>query len=197
MRSFFKIFFASLLALIVFCVLGFFIVLALIGSLASKDKPDVASKSLLVLDLSQGFHERMLKKPLAVLSDEGNTPGLYDVIRLIEHAKTDNDISGIYIEADGNANGFAASNELRNALLDFRSSKKFIIAHGDVMTQAAYFVANAADKIYVNPSGLFEWKGFAISFAFLKGMLDNWIFSPRYFMRENSRAPRKCSAPNK
>jgi protease-4 len=181
MRSFFKIFFASLLALIVFCVLGFFIVLALIGSLASKDKPDVASKSLLVLDLSQGFHERMLKKPLAVLSDEGNTPGLYDVIRLIEHAKTDNDISGIYIEADGNANGFAASNELRNALLDFRSSKKFIIAHGDVMTQAAYFVANAADKIYVNPSGLFEWKGFAISFAFLKGMLDKLDIQPQIF----------------
>src|SRR6476661_2854486 len=164
MRSFFKIFFASFLSLVIFCLICLFLLVAFVTALASKDKPDVPSKSVLVIDLSQGYHERMQNNPLSMVNGENDIPGLYDVIRLINHAKTDNDISGIYIEADANSNGFASSNELRNALLDFKTSKKFIIAHGDVMTQGAYFVASVADKIYLNPSGALDWKGFAISF---------------------------------
>ena len=181
MRSFFKIFFASFLSLIIFCLLAFFVLVAVVTNLASKDKPEITAKSVLVIDLGQHFPEQMLKNPLAAISDEGNAPGLFDVIRLINHAKTDNDISGIYLEANGNANGFASSNELRNALMDFKYSKKFLIAHGDVMTQGSYFVANAADKIYINPSGMLDWKGFAISFAFIKEMLDKLDIQPQIF----------------
>jgi len=181
MRGFFKIFLASFLSLLVFSIISIFLVVSFVVNLASKDKPVVSSKSVLVIDLSKDFHEKMQKGPLSAFKDEGEVPGLFDVIRLINHAKTDNDISGIYIEADENANGFASSNELRNALLDFKTSRKFIIAHGDVMSQGAYFVANIADKIYVNSSGNIDWKGFSVSLFFVKDLLDKLDIQPQIF----------------
>ena len=181
MRGFFKIFFASFLALIVFTFLGVFIFIGVVGALASSDKPDVPSKSILVLDLGKHFPEVQQTDLASKLNGTSDIPGLYDVIRLIQRAKTDDDISGIYIEADNNANGFASSNEIRRALVDFRASKKFVIAHGDLMTQGAYFVANAADKVYVNPSGNFEWKGYAVHLLFLKGLLDKLEIQPQVF----------------
>jgi len=181
MRSFFKIFFASLLSLVIFSLVCLFLVVAFVSSVASKDKPNVPAKSVLEINLSEVFHEQIQNNPLSVVSGTSDVPGLFDVVRLINYAKTDNSISGIYIRADENSNGFASSNELRNALLDFKSSKKFIVAHGDMMTQGAYFVANVADKIYVNPSGHFDWKGFAISFAFVKELLDRLDIQPQIF----------------
>jgi len=181
MRSFFKIFFASLLSLVIFSLICLFLFIAFVTALTSKNKPEIPAKSVLVINLSQNFHEKKQDNPLSAISGHSDVPGLYDVIRLINYAKTDNAISGIYIEADQNANGFASSNEIRNALIDFRSSKKFIIAHGDMMTQGAYFVANVADKIYVNPAGSLDWKGFAISFAFIKDLLDKLDIQPQVF----------------
>lgn len=181
MRSFFKIFFASFLSLVIFSLICLFLFIAFVTALASKDKPEVPAKSVLVINLSQNFHEKKQDNPLSAVSGESDVPGLYDVIRLINYAKTDNDISGIYIEADANANGFASSNEIRNALIDFKSSKKFIIAHGDMMTQGAYFIANVADKIYVNPAGDLEWKGFAVSLVFIKDLLDKLDIQPQIF----------------
>src|SRR5215203_4279487 len=114
MRSFFKIFFASFLSILVFALIVFFLLVAFVSNLVSKDKPEVSAKSVLFLNLGQQFHERLRSEPFSNFSDEGDAPGLFDVIRLINHAKTDDKISGIYIEANGNANGFASSNELRN-----------------------------------------------------------------------------------
>jgi protease IV len=181
MRSFFKIFFASLLSLVIFSLICLFIGIAFVTTLASKDKPDIPAKSVLVIDLSEVFHEQQQNDPLAVVTGENDVPGLFDVVRLIHYAKTDNDISGIYIVANENANGFASSNELRNALLDFKSSKKFIVAYGDVMTQGSYFIASVADKIYVNPAGSFDWKGIAVSLVFVKQLLDKLDIQPQIF----------------
>ncbi|HEX2609057.1 MAG TPA: signal peptide peptidase SppA [Flavisolibacter sp.] len=172
MGSFFKVFFASLLALVIFSLIVLFFGVAVIGNIASKDKVKVEPKSVLTLDLGALFHEHVQPSPLAALSDEGDVPALYEVQRLLDYAKTDKDIAGIVIKADGNANGFASSNELRNSLLDFRKSGKFVIAQGDVMSQQAYFIANAADKVYVNPSGALDWRGFSVAFPFVKGMLE-------------------------
>ena len=145
MAQFFKIFFASLLSLFVFFFLFLFFAFALAGSLASKEKPDIAQNSLLVLDLAQTFPEQQQASPLSELtSDRPEAPGLYELVRLIKAAKEDKRVGGIHITANGNANSFASSNEIRNALLDFKASGKPIIAHGDVMSQGAYFVANAA-----------------------------------------------------
>src|SRR6476620_8322494 len=173
MSSFFKMFFASLLSIIVFCLVAIFLLLAVVSQFTSKEKPDVAKNSVLVLDLGQHFKEQHESQPpFNALTQEGEAPGLFDVVRLIQHAREDDNIAGIYIKADNNANSFASSNEIRNAILDFKKSKKFVLAQGDVMSQQAYFIASAADKVYVNPSGQLEWSGYSVTLPFLKGMVD-------------------------
>ena len=182
MRGFFKIFFASMLALVIFSLLVFFFFIAFIGGIASKERIRVDTKSVLVLDLTQHFNEQLKENLLGVFSSQQeDVPGLYDVIRLLQAAKSDKDISGIYIVANVNSNGFAASEEIRNALLDFKKSGKFIIAHGDVMTQRAFSLANAADKIYVSPQGYVEWVGYSVDLAFVKGTLEKLDIEPQIF----------------
>jgi protease IV len=181
MRSFFKMFFASLLALVIFSVICFFLFIAVVGAIASKEKPTIAKNSVLTIDLSQHFLERENKSALAVLSGEADVPGLYDVVRLIGAAKDDAHIAGIYLIANENSNGFAASEEIRNALIDFKRSRKFIIAHGDIMSQKAYYVANVADKIYLNPAGSLDWKGFSVQLLFFKNTLDRLKIQPQIF----------------
>lgn len=182
MRSFFKTFFASLLALIIFTLLVLFIMVAIVGGIASKDKPRISSKSVLVLDLAQHYEEQMQENPLGIFGgEEKNVPGLYGLIRLLQKAKTDKNISGIYIEANTNPNGFAASEEIRNALLDFKKSGKFVLAHGDIITQKAYGIANAANKIYVNPQGYVQWFGFNVDYFFIKGALEKLEIKPQIF----------------
>jgi protease IV len=181
MNSFFKSFFASLLALIVFCVIGVFLVIAIVGTLSQKEKPNIASKTLLELDMSESFGERVQKDPFTAISGESGKPTLFELLRLIHHAKDDKNISGILIKGNSNSNGFAASNEIRIALEDFRNSGKFVIAHSDVMSQQAYFIASAADKIYLNPAGGLSWEGFNITMPFIKGTLDKLDIEPQIF----------------
>lgn len=185
MRSFFKIFFASLLALFVFFFLAIFIMIGMVASLGSKEEVRIADKSILVLDLAQHFAEQKVNDPLAGLLDagepSGSVPGLHQVVRLIAQAKADNNISGIHVIANNNANGFASSDELRNALLDFRESKKFVIASGDMVSQSAYFVASAAERFYVNPVGGVDWTGFSAELLFLKGTLEKLNIEPQIF----------------
>ncbi|HRP55389.1 signal peptide peptidase SppA [Agriterribacter sp.] len=183
MRSFFKFFLAALLALVVFTLIGFLILVGIAGSIASREKPTIASKSVLLLDLSRSFNDKKPDNTIARLSGDKDifSASLYDVIRLLQHAKKDSSIRGIYIKCNENANGFAASEELRNALLDFRQSKKFIIAYGDMISQKAYLVASAADKIYCNPKGIIEWKGFASQLFFMKNTLKKLEIEPQIF----------------
>ncbi len=182
MRSFFKMFLASFLAMIIFCIAGVFLLVGMASSLATKEKPSVAEKSILSINLSQHFPERMQENPFGVLTnEETDVPGLYDVVRLIKHAKQDKNIAGIFIVANDNANSFASSEEIRNAIADFKTSKKFVLAHGDIMTQQAYYVASTANRLYVNPSGSLDWKGFNIDLVFLKGALDKLKIQPQIF----------------
>jgi protease IV len=183
MRSFFKTFLAALLALVVFSLLIFFFLAAVVGNLTTSGKPTVEAKSVLVIDLGQHYSEQVQQNPFGAITgdQEKDIPGLYDVIRLIEKAKTDADIAGIYLQCNPGTNGFAASDEIRNAILDFKSSKKFVIAFGDVLTQKTYHIANTADKIYISPQGYMEWNGFSVSLAFLKGTLDKLDIHPQIF----------------
>lgn len=182
MGSFFKTFFASLLAIIVFTLLLFFFLVSVVGGLASKDLPKVGDNSVLVVDLGQQFAEQMRENPFGILSNSpSDVPGLHDVLRLINKAAKDKRVSGIYLIANQNANSFAASDEIRNALLGFRKSGKFIIAHGDVMSQTAYSVANVSDKLYLNPQGFMEWVGYSVSLAFFKGTLEKLQIEPQIF----------------
>src|SRR6476620_5760926 len=132
MCSFFKTFFASLLALVIFSLIIFFILLGMVKGLTSKDEEAISAKSVLMLGLTKKFPEHKASSPLSSLGEE-ESPALFEVLRLIRHAKEDDDISGIYVSMDGNGNGYAASNEIRNALLDFKTSKKFVIAFGNTV----------------------------------------------------------------
>ncbi len=183
MGQFFKFFFASILALIVFSVVGVLIFAGIVGSLATSKKVDVGEKAVLYIDLSKAVLEQKKDNPFADLSPEEqyDNPGLYDIVRLIKYAKSDSSIKGIYMKCSGNPNGFATSEALRNSLLDFKTSKKFIYAYGDVISQKAYYVANVADKIYCNPKGALEWKGFSMQYIFFKNALDKLNIEPQVF----------------
>lgn len=182
MRTFFKIFLASLLALFVFSFIGFLILAGTVSGITSKDKPDIPGKSVLVLDLNQHFNEQLENDPFEeITSGRESAPGLYDVLRLIQHAKNDKNILGIYITGTGNANGQASSNELRLAIKDFKTSKKWVIAHSDFLTQGLYSVGISADKVYLNPAGVMEWLGFNVDLAFVKGTLDKLEIKPQIF----------------
>ena len=183
MRSFFKTFFASLLALIIFSLLGVFIVIGFIASATSSDKPVVGNYAVLVLDLSNQFKEQSQDNPINSLinKSDNDIPALYDMVRMIHHAKSDSSVRGIYILCGNNVNGFASSEELRKALIDFKTSKKFVIAYGEAISQKGYYVGNIADKIYCHPQGGIDWAGFAVNLMFLKGMLDKLEIQPQIF----------------
>lgn len=182
MRSFLKFFFASLLALIIFSIIGLFVLIGWIGGIASASKAETGSKAVLVLDLSQPFRERMQENPFSFADDDQyDVPGIYDLVRLIRYAKQDSAIKGIYVKCNANSNGFAASEEIRNALIDYKKSGKFLYAYGDVISQKAYYVGNVADKIYCNPKGGVEWRGFASELPFLKGTLQKLEIEPQIF----------------
>lgn len=182
MNSFLKIFLASLAALLVFSVMVFFIAMGLVSGLATPKKEETGPKAVLTIDLSQPYQEIRIENPLAGLAGgEQYIPALYDVVRLIRHAKSDSAVKGIYIKCGMNSNGFGASDEIRNALLDFKAGGKFIYAYADVITQTAYHVANVADKVYCNPKGGVDWRGFVMQMVYLKGTLEKLEIEPQIF----------------
>jgi len=184
MRGFFKIFFATLLALVIFVVLIVIVLIGAASTVLSPEKPEIGSKAVLVVDLGQSFKEVMQDNPLSGLSsddDQYDIPGLYDVVRILRHAAEDSAIRGIYLKCNGDPNGFASNEEIRHALVDFKKSGKFIYAYGEMIPQKAYYVAGVADKIYCNPKGDVEWKGFATEMMFLKGALDKLEIQPQIF----------------
>jgi protease-4 len=183
LKSFFKSFFASLLAIIVFFGLIFLLFVGIAGALMSDEKPTVETKSVLVIDLSKSFTERENEDIVAQLTgkEDNIAPTLSTVLKLIEAAKTDSLIKGIYIIAKENANGYASSNELRQSLLDFKLSGKFILSFGDYISQKAYYVANVSDKIYCNPKGLVEWQGMSVEYTYFKNLIDKLEIKPQIF----------------
>ncbi len=183
MAGFFKSFFASLLALIVFVGFLFIVFLIIVGTLLSPSRPSVGEKAVLVVDLGQEYKEQAQDNPLADLGseDEYDIPGVYDMVRIIRHAGRDSAIKGIYLKCNSDLNGFATNEEIRLALADFRRSGKFVYAYGDVVSQRAYGVANVADKIYCNPKGGVDWRGYATDMLFMKNALDRLEIKPQIF----------------
>lgn len=182
MKSFFKIFFASFIALIVFSVIVIIILSLVIGSALNPSKPEVGGKAVLVLDLSKQYFEQSKEDPLSYITDKSpSVPGLYDVVRILEYAKSDTAVKGLYIKAASNSNGFGTSEELRNAVIDFKQSGKFVLAYGEAIDQKSYYIASAAQKIFCHPNGGLEWRGFAINYTFFKGLLDKLEVDPQIF----------------
>jgi protease-4 len=183
MKSFFKIVFASLLSLIIFSLIGLFIIIGIAANLSSEEPSQVSANSVLVLDLNENFPEQTKSDAFTeILSKKkGKIPSLSTLVNLINYAAKDSSVKGIYIKCQQNPNGYAASEEIRSALLDFKKSKKFIIAYGETVTQKGYWIANVADQIYTHPQGGLEWNGFSYESMFLKGLLDKLEIQPQVF----------------
>lgn len=183
MRSFLKFFFASFVALIVFSIVGFFFVLMIAVRMTSDRKVVVGSNAVLVIDLNDHYAEQRVQTPLRALTGDGadSEPGLYDAVRLIRQAATDDNVKGIYLKADGNGNGYASSEEIRRAIVDFSRSKKFVYAYGEVISQNAYFLASAANKVYLHPKGGIDFTGYSVTMMYLKGTLEKLEIQPQIF----------------
>ena len=183
MKSFFKTFFAALLALLVFTIIGCIILYGIVNQLSDTGDDKVGSKAVLVIDLGQTYKEQRQESVLTSLSGAKGTsiPGLYETVRLINYAKTDNNIKGIFVKCNNDNNGFASSEELRQALVNFKTSGKFILAYGDAIAQKSLYVASAAHAVYCNPKGTLYWKGLATTITFIKGTLDRLDIQPQIF----------------
>jgi len=180
MKQFFKFLFASLLGSIIAGGIMILIILIFIGGLiagASSDKSvDVSPNSVLELKFTYPIAERSPNNPLSALSFLGveseKVMGLNDILASIKKAKTDSNIKGIFLNESFMTSGEATTEEIRNALIDFKKSGKFIVAYSEIYTQGFYYLASVADKVYINPKGIFDFKGFNSKITFLKGALD-------------------------
>lgn len=183
MKQFFKTFFASLLALIIFSVLGVVFLASIAAGFSNEEQKITAANSVLVIDIAEDFEEQTKSDAFSEIlrQRKGKSPSLTQLIGLIQHAKKDTAIKGIYIKCGQNPNGYAASEEIRTALLDFRNSNKFIIAYGETITQKGYWLANVANQIYTHPQGGLEFAGFSYETMFLKGLLDKLEIKPQVF----------------
>jgi protease-4 len=183
MKQFFGAFFGSCLGILVTGVVMVIIVIASISSVFSEaikmnDHEVYTPKenSILRIDLNGDIKERGVKNPFGELDLGPFMPepsiGLNDIIGSLKKAKDDNNIKGIYLEISNPIAGFATLEEVRNALLDFKTSGKFIYAYSEVYSQKAYYLATTANKLYLNPQGGMEIKGLSSQIMFFKKMLD-------------------------
>ena len=133
-------------------VIVFFILIVGIVSVAQSDKTvEVASNSVLKIVLNTSIPERTPNNPFSGLSflgfDSDKSIGLNDILADIKKAKTDNSIKGIYLDESYLPAGQATIEEIRNTLIDFKKSGKFIIAYSEIYTQSFYYLASVADKV--------------------------------------------------
>ncbi len=165
-----------LLSGILLVVLLFAMVAAVLTTGGSNKGAVVSDNTVLHVSLNYPITERSSNSPLDDIRIPGlattKTLGLNEILTAIHGAKKDDHIKGIYLDMSGLDAGQATIEEIRNALMDFRKSGKFIIAYGEVYTQSAYYLASVASKVYLNPEGIIEFKGFVSEIMFFKGALD-------------------------
>lgn len=179
MRSFFKYVLATVTGITIVVILFFVLIIGLVMSTISQSSSkdaDVPSNAVLYVSLNHDITERTSENPLEGLNMPGyastKSLGLNDIVARIAAAKTDSRIKGIYLNPSYVNTGMASLKEIHDALQDFKSSGKFIVAYSDSYTQKAYYLASVADKIYLNPEGSLEFNGLSSSIAFVKEALQ-------------------------
>lgn len=183
MLAFFRSLLATLIGLFLFTIIGFFLLFAIIGAAAEDPVPVVKDQSVLALKLSGVLMERAYEDPFEDFLP-GNTVsshGLLEILQSIKSAKDDPKIEGIYLEPSFLSGGFASLQEIRDALIDFKSSDKFIMAYGEFMTEGDYYLANVADNIYLNSQGSVEFNGLSANVTFYQGMFEKLDIEPEIF----------------
>lgn len=175
MKDFLKYTLATVTGLIITGVLLFFIsIMVFAGIAASSDSSvSVEKNSVMMLKLDGVLSERSQNMPWSkFFGEEKESIGLDEILSAIKKAKNNKDIKGIYIQACSLSGSFASYQEIRDALLDFKKTKKFVIAYSDSYTQGLYYIASVADKVLLNPQGAIEWRGLATQVMYLKNLYD-------------------------
>jgi len=174
---------ATIVGIIVVNLIFFFVFLIIVASFSGgKDEVKIESSSILHLKFDYEIPERTSDNPLqnfdfSTLKTTQNL-GLNDILKNIKKAKEDSNIKGIYLNMPNLNAGIATIEEIRNALINFRKSGKFIIAYNEFYTQGSYYLATSANKIYLNPQGIVEFKGLHSEIMFFKGMLEKLGIEP-------------------
>jgi len=180
MKIFWKAFFASLLAIIVGSFFFIFILIGIVASIATfKDQAiTIKENSLLMIKLDNRIVERKSNNPFEDIELPGikttTTTGLNEILSCIEKAKTDGRIKGLYLELSDIHAGYATVEEIRNALIDFKTCGKFIYAYSDDISQKAYYLATVSDSLIMNPMGTFDFRGLSAEHTFFKKALDKF-----------------------
>ncbi|HEY0740452.1 MAG TPA: signal peptide peptidase SppA [Chryseosolibacter sp.] len=174
----------ALVAMIVFAVIAVFFLVGLISSAGSEKQVVVAENSVLHLKLDAQISELQADDPFEGLPIVGgNVPkiGLLQLKEAIAHAKNDSKIEGIYLEVSYPMTGFASLEEIRESLIDFRESGKWVVAYNEVMSESAYYLASAASEVYLHPEGEIEFNGLTAEVGFYKNLLDKLEIRPQVF----------------
>lgn len=179
MRSFFKYVLATITGIVISFVILFIVFMGIIGAIissaSSEQEVAVKSNSVLYISFDYDINERNDNNPFGSLNLPGYSTksiGLDDILGRIRYAATDGSIKGIYIDAGSIGTGFASLKEVRDELLAFKKTGKFVVAYNAGYNQKAYYVASIADKVYVNPQGTIDFRGLASSTMFYKDLLD-------------------------
>jgi protease-4 len=180
---------AVIVGLFIFSILGFLLFFGIIGMIAASSEKEVSVKENTVLHLN--LNGRMLVERTAEdefdLSAFGNpfggdlNAGLVNLKKAISEAKTNENVKGIYLNTGLIIAGQANLLELREALIDFKDSGKFVIAYDEAYSEGGYFLASAADEVFLNPMGAIDFNGFSSEGIFLKGLFDKVGIKPEVF----------------
>ncbi len=176
MKDFLKYMLAAIVGVcivgVVFTIIGIMSVAGMVAS-SSGSETKVNDNSVFILNLSGSVEERSQPNPLSqLMGDDFGTYGLDDILSSIKKAKDNEKIKGICLNAGAFSCSPASLEEIRNALVDFKESGKFIIAYGGNYLQNTYYLASVADKVAINPQGSLGWHGLATQTYFLKDLYD-------------------------
>lgn len=167
MKDFFKIVGATLVGLLVWTMLMFvFAMIGLAGIVASEGNVRVDEGSILRIKLAGELTERSENNPIAFLTGGETGVSLEDMLAAIERAADDENVVGIYLEGGALSGSPAMLQEVRQALVRFKGSQKFIVAYGDTYTQGSYYVCSVADEVLLNPIGMLDWHGLSAEIMF-------------------------------
>ncbi|MEQ9009267.1 MAG: S49 family peptidase, partial [Ekhidna sp.] len=173
---------ATIVGLFIFTIVGFFMLVGIVASASADEAPTVKTNSVLHFPMTGILQEKAVQDPfLTAFADAPPVHSLLDIITAIKKAKTDDRIKGIYIEPMYLAGSYAGLQEIRDALLDFKESGKFVYAYGEYISESDYYVVSVADSLFLNPTGAIEFNGLDVNITFLKGMFDKLDIKPEIF----------------
>lgn len=176
MRDFLKYTLATLAGLFIFGFITFICLLfSIIGMFSTSETTEIADHSVLVLKLNGTLADHTIEDNDVMSMLMGQVKpaqGLDNIRKAIQKAKECEQIKGIYIETNTLEGSPATLQSLRDLLLDFKKTGKFVVAYADTYQQGAYYVASAADKVWINPKGMLSWHGLSTQPQFIRDFLD-------------------------